>query len=52
VARLISHAVSEEVGVSCGDVRLVDQGWLVKTTSGKMSRAENVKKYIAVFGQS
>jgi acyl-CoA synthetase (AMP-forming)/AMP-acid ligase II len=52
VARLISHAVSEEVGVSCGDVRLVDQGWLVKTTSGKMSRAENVKKYAAVFGRS
>jgi acyl-CoA synthetase (AMP-forming)/AMP-acid ligase II len=50
VARLISHAVSEEVGVSCGDVRLVDQGWLVKTTSGKMSRAENVKKYVTLFG--
>jgi hypothetical protein len=26
---------------------LVDPGWLVKTTSGKISRSENVARYIA-----
>ena len=49
VTALINHAVSEEIGVSCSDVRLVEVGWLVKTTSGKMSRSENVKKYIESF---
>jgi acyl-CoA synthetase (AMP-forming)/AMP-acid ligase II len=47
--RLINHAVLDEVGIGCGDVRLVDEGWLVKTTSGKMSRSENLSKYIEHF---
>jgi acyl-CoA synthetase (AMP-forming)/AMP-acid ligase II len=42
----INRAVYEDIGVSCGDVRLVDQGWLVKTTSGKTSRSENATKYL------
>lgn len=44
----INNAVVDEVGVGCGDVQVVDQGWLVKTTSGKMSRSENLKKYLSV----
>jgi fatty-acyl-CoA synthase len=51
ITRLISHAVSQEVGVGCGDVRLVDQGWLVKTTSGKISRSENLRKYVDTFSR-
>lgn len=47
--RLISHAVFQDIGISCGDVKLVDQGWLVKTTSGKTSRSENVRKYVESF---
>ena len=43
--RAISNAVSEEVGVGCSDVRLVAPGWLIKTTSGKISRSENLVKY-------
>jgi acyl-CoA synthetase (AMP-forming)/AMP-acid ligase II len=49
ILRRINQAVAQEVGVVCGDVRVVDQGWLVKTTSGKMSRAENERKYVATF---
>jgi acyl-CoA synthetase (AMP-forming)/AMP-acid ligase II len=49
VCRLVNHAVLEEVGVGCGDVRLVEQGWLVKTTSGKLSRSENLSKYVQEF---
>jgi fatty-acyl-CoA synthase len=49
--RLISHAVFQDIGVSCGDVRLVDQGWLVKTTSGKTSRSDNVCKYVEHFAR-
>jgi acyl-CoA synthetase (AMP-forming)/AMP-acid ligase II len=48
--RLIMHAVFQDTGVSCGDVRVVEKGWLVKTTSGKMSRAENARKYQEYFG--
>jgi len=43
--RAINAAVMDEVGLACEDIRLVEQGWLVKTTSGKISRAENVMKY-------
>jgi acyl-CoA synthetase (AMP-forming)/AMP-acid ligase II len=47
--RAISNAVSEEVGVGCSDVRMVEQGWLIKTTSGKISRSDNVFKYVERF---
>jgi fatty-acyl-CoA synthase len=47
--REINRAVVEEIGIPCNDIRLVDPGWLVKTTSGKLSRTENAKKYAAVF---
>jgi acyl-CoA synthetase (AMP-forming)/AMP-acid ligase II len=41
----VNRRVIEAVGVPCGDVKIVPQGWLVKTTSGKISRAENMKRY-------
>lgn len=43
--RLINHAVVEEIGLPCSDIRMVEPGWLVKTTSGKMSRSENALRY-------
>ena len=49
VARKINRAVAAEVGVGCGDVRVVPQGSLVKTTSGKISRSENARKYAVQF---
>jgi fatty-acyl-CoA synthase len=49
VQRDINRAVVEEVGVPCSDIRVVDAGWLVKTTSGKTSRSENAVKYARDF---
>ena len=49
IQRDINRAVVEEVGVPCSDIRIVDQGWLVKTTSGKTSRSENAVKYARDF---
>ena len=49
IAQTVNRVVSQDVGVTCGDVRLVEQGWLVKTTSGKVSRSENLKKYLAMI---
>lgn len=46
--RLINHSVAEAVGVACSDIRMVDVGWLVKTSSGKTSRSENARRYEAM----
>ncbi len=43
--RAIGDAVMADTGVACGDIRMVDPGWLVKTSSGKTSRGENARKY-------
>ncbi len=48
-ALAVNQAVISECGVSCADIRLVNTGWLVKTTSGKTSRAENAFKYEAMI---
>ncbi len=49
IQRDINRAVVEEVGVPCSDIRVVEPGWLVKTTSGKTSRSENAVKYTRDF---
>jgi acyl-CoA synthetase (AMP-forming)/AMP-acid ligase II len=41
----INHAVLAETGIGCSAVRVVEPGWLVKTTSGKVSRSENLRKF-------
>ena len=45
VVRLINNAVVDEIGIPCSDIRMVEAGWLVKTTSGKTSRSENAGRY-------
>ena len=45
VARLINGSVVDEIGIPCSDIRMVDAGWLAKTTSGKTSRSENAGRY-------
>jgi acyl-CoA synthetase (AMP-forming)/AMP-acid ligase II len=45
----VSRAVSEQFLIKPRDVRIVEGRWLVKSTSGKMSRDENRRKYIDVF---
>ena len=48
--REVNRAVFDEIGIVCGDVRIVEPGWLIKTTSGKISRADNARKYVESFG--
>ena len=45
----ISRTVSEHFLVVPRDVRVVEERWLVKSTSGKVSRSENAAKYIETF---
>ena len=45
----VSRLVSDQFLVTPRDVRIVEDRWLVKSTSGKISRDENRRKYIAAF---
>lgn len=44
--RAVKHAVAESMGLELRDVRIVEAGWLAKTTSGKISRSLNRDKYL------
>lgn len=43
----INRAVLAHFGLPAGAVELVPHGWLCKTTSGKVSREENLRKYLS-----
>jgi len=43
----IKQALLDQTGLLVFDVHLVTSGWLIKTTSGKLSRADNLAKYLA-----
>jgi fatty-acyl-CoA synthase len=45
----ISRAVQDQFLIKPRDVRIVDDRWLIKSTSGKISRDENLRKYIQSF---
>ncbi|MCC6920801.1 MAG: AMP-binding protein [Alphaproteobacteria bacterium] len=43
----VKAALDERMGLQVRSVHLVEPGWLIKTTSGKISRKENLAKYTA-----
>jgi fatty-acyl-CoA synthase len=45
----VKAAVYASTGTTASDVRFVEPGWLVKTTSGKISREANLRKYLVEF---
>ncbi len=45
----ISRTVAQLFLVVPRDVRVVEERWLVKSTSGKISRSENATKYVQAF---
>jgi acyl-CoA synthetase (AMP-forming)/AMP-acid ligase II len=47
LARNIKEAVFSQCDLTLRDVALVTPGWIVKTTSGKISRIENRAKYLS-----
>ncbi len=46
IKKRIKKIVVQETGINVGDISLVDPKWLIKTSSGKISRLENKKKYL------
>ena len=47
IRRGIRSALESTIGIVPGRIALVDQGWLIKTTSGKISRGGNRDKFLA-----
>jgi hypothetical protein len=43
----VKKTIFEQLSLLLQDIKIVSPGWLVKTTSGKISRNENRKKYLA-----
>jgi fatty-acyl-CoA synthase len=50
--RVIKMRISKELNLVIKDVHLVPLKWLIKTTSGKISRKENKEKYMKENGIS
>jgi fatty-acyl-CoA synthase len=46
----VREALLDYADAPTADVQVVEPGWLVKTTSGKISRERNLEKYLACFG--
>lgn len=44
--RCLREAVTASFGISPHRTLIVERGWIIKTTSGKVSRTENMKKYL------
>jgi acyl-CoA synthetase (AMP-forming)/AMP-acid ligase II len=47
IKRHIKDSVFQEIGITIREAMLVGEGWLVKTTSGKISRESNKAKYLS-----
>ncbi len=49
IERQIREKVVQETEVTLSDVRLVEERWLIKTSSGKIARGDNRDKYLKEF---
>lgn len=45
----LRRRILQEIDVTLNDIRLVQQRWLIKTSSGKISRSANRDKYLQEF---
>ena len=45
----IRQRIVRETEVVLKEVRLVDERWLIKTSSGKIARNDNREKYLRIF---
>jgi acyl-CoA synthetase (AMP-forming)/AMP-acid ligase II len=50
IERELRRRITQELDVTLGDVRLVERGWVLKTSNGKLARAANREKYLLEFG--
>jgi len=52
IERELRRLVVQDLGVTLAEIRLVvEKGWVVKTTNGKIARSANREKYFARFGR-
>lgn len=49
VERELRQRIVKETEVTLADVRLIDNRWVIKTSSGKMARNDNREKYLREF---
>ncbi len=49
IGRELRRQIVERTEVTLRDLRLVDQRWLIKTSSGKIARNDNREKYLSHF---
>ena len=49
VIREVRRRVVQATDIALGDIRLVERGWIHKTSSGKMARNLNRAKYLKEF---
>ena len=47
IKRHIKDTLFQEIGIAIREAMVVPSGWLVKTTSGKISRESNKAKYLS-----
>ncbi len=50
--RELRRAITQALEIALGEVRMVERGWIVKTSSGKKARGDNRDKYRRQFGPS
>jgi acyl-CoA synthetase (AMP-forming)/AMP-acid ligase II len=49
IERDLRQQIVAQTEVTLADVRLIDERWVIKTSSGKIGRADNRKKYLKQF---
>jgi fatty-acyl-CoA synthase len=49
IERDLRRQIVEQTEITLSDVRLVEQRWLIKTSSGKIARSDNRQKYLRQF---
>jgi acyl-CoA synthetase (AMP-forming)/AMP-acid ligase II len=52
IARELRRRTVQGLNAVLGDVRLVEKGWIIKTSSGKHARPANREKYLQQFGDT
>ncbi len=50
IEKALRRKVMEEMGITLGEVLLVNNGWIIKTQNGKLARNANREKYLAQLG--
>lgn len=51
IERELRRRVASQTEVTLRDVKLVEERWLIKTSSGKVARNDNREKYLREFGK-